>query len=165
MKTISVNIFTFDELSDKAKEVARDWYRSGGPDYDWWEYAYGDAKTIGLKITGFDLRGLCEGSLIGTALETIRLIKKNHGKDCETYKTALRYEPTLRETLAKMEAENSGLIEEEAHENTVHEFLLDLCEDYRIILEKELEYLQSNESVDENIRLNEYEFLESGKRS
>ena len=45
------------------------------------------------------------------------------------------------------------------------EFLLSLCEDYRIMFNKEIEYQESNEYVDENIRINEYEFTKEGLRS
>lgn len=54
MRTESINIYTFDELSDKAKEKAIQWYRGSGLDYEWWCYVYEDAKTIaslmGIKI-------------------------------------------------------------------------------------------------------------------
>ena len=44
-------------------------------------------------------------------------------------------------------------------------FLYALREDYRITLQKELEYMQSTEQIEETIRANEYEFTEEGKRS
>lgn len=162
MRTIETKVYTFDELTDSAKEKARDWYRQGGLDYEWWDTTYEDAEMIGLKISGFDLRGLCDGEFIGTALETVNKIKENHGDTCETYKTAIRYEQSLRDTLFASEKDTATLEDDDAYENSVHEFLLDLLEDYRIILEKELEYIISAESVDENIRANEYEFTENG---
>lgn len=38
--------FTFDQLDDRAKERARDWYRDGALDYDWWDSVYDDAAII-----------------------------------------------------------------------------------------------------------------------
>ena len=38
-------VYQFDELSDSAKEKARDWYRLGAMDYEWWDYVYEDAIT------------------------------------------------------------------------------------------------------------------------
>ena len=38
-------VFFFDELEDDAKEKARDWYRSGALDYEWWDAVYEDAIT------------------------------------------------------------------------------------------------------------------------
>lgn len=40
----------FAELSDKAKERARETQRMSALSYDWWEYAYEDAKRIGALI-------------------------------------------------------------------------------------------------------------------
>lgn len=44
MRTIEKTVFTFDELSDEAKENARDWYRTGN-DFDA-EFVIEDAATI-----------------------------------------------------------------------------------------------------------------------
>lgn len=47
-------VFTYDELSDKAKEKARDWFRESNCDYEWFEYVYEDADNI-AKILGIEL--------------------------------------------------------------------------------------------------------------
>jgi len=44
-----------------------------------------------------------------------------------------------------------------------NEFLLAICEDYRIILTKEYEYLTSEESIIETIAANNYDFTADGK--
>lgn len=54
-KAISTTVYTFEELSDKAKERARDWYLAGGFDYDWWDCTFEDAYTIAALI-GLDIR-------------------------------------------------------------------------------------------------------------
>lgn len=54
MRTKTINLYQFDELDDRAKERARDWYRAGGFDYEWWDYIYDDANTIAAAL-GFDL--------------------------------------------------------------------------------------------------------------
>lgn len=46
--------YTFDELSDAAKEKAREWYRNGQLDYDWWEFVYEQADTA-AKHLGIDI--------------------------------------------------------------------------------------------------------------
>lgn len=51
---IETTIFTFDELSDAAKECAREWYRNGNLDYDWWDCTYEDFSTI-CEILGVEL--------------------------------------------------------------------------------------------------------------
>lgn len=51
---IERTLFKFEELSDEAKEVARDWYREGD-DYSFdQEYVYEDASRMG-KLMGIDL--------------------------------------------------------------------------------------------------------------
>jgi hypothetical protein len=41
----------FDQLSDRAKDRARDKYREGDyPGYDWWDYTYEDAVSMGNMI-------------------------------------------------------------------------------------------------------------------
>lgn len=47
-------IYTFDELSDAAKEKAREWYRNGQLDYDWWDSVYEQADTA-AKHLGIDI--------------------------------------------------------------------------------------------------------------
>ena len=56
MRTIETTVYKFAELSDKAKEKARDWYRQGCcDDSSWYESVYEDAATI-ADIIGIDLR-------------------------------------------------------------------------------------------------------------
>lgn len=47
-------VYTFDELSDSAKEKARDNYRTNNLDYDWWDSVYEMAETaadlLGISI-------------------------------------------------------------------------------------------------------------------
>lgn len=47
-------LYKFDELSDTAKEKAREWFRRDYPDYDWWESVYEQADTA-AKHLGIDI--------------------------------------------------------------------------------------------------------------
>jgi len=61
---MEANVYTFDEegeeggdipfaqLDDDAKETARDWYRSDGFDYQWWDHIY-EEWTAELEDMGF----------------------------------------------------------------------------------------------------------------
>lgn len=40
-ETICTTVYRFDELSDGAKEKARDWYRALGPHDERWDAVYG----------------------------------------------------------------------------------------------------------------------------
>ena len=66
--------FKFSELSDKAKQKARDTYRGHGPGYDWWDVVYEDAVTV--------------GALIG--IEINQTIEKNR-KDQEYTETSINF--------------------------------------------------------------------------
>jgi len=50
----TTDVYTFDELSDSAKEKAREWYREGGFSYDWWDACYetadNAANLLGITI-------------------------------------------------------------------------------------------------------------------
>ena len=55
MRTVEQKVYKFDELSDTAKEVARDWWRQGALTDDWWDFVYDDAAQI-AELIGIDLR-------------------------------------------------------------------------------------------------------------
>lgn len=55
MKNITVQAYTFSELSDKAKDKARQYHHDAYmSDGHWYEYVLDDAKEVG-KILGFDI--------------------------------------------------------------------------------------------------------------
>jgi len=175
VKTIHTDVFAFDDLDDKAKDVARDWYREGSLDYDWWDPTYEDAETIGLRIKSFELdRGrhaTGEFKYFGGAEQCAGLILENHGEDCETYKTAKQYLADLAKLNTEIEAvdgDDETNVEYELWQDKRgelnDEFLNSLLEDYSIMLQHEYEYLLSDEAVDDAIRANEYTFTEQGKR-
>ena len=37
---ICTTVYQFPELSDAAKEKAREWYRTDHPDWEWWDGVY-----------------------------------------------------------------------------------------------------------------------------
>lgn len=166
MKIIETKVYTFDELSDSAKEKARDWYRNGCLDYEWWDSIFDDAKRIGLQIESFGLdrdRHAC-GKFIASAEECAHKIEDEHGDSCETYKTAKSYLAD-RDRLIAVDGEDESEHDlDRALDSLDDEFLKSLLEDYAIVLQNEYEYLLSDESVDESILCNEYTFTEDGKR-
>lgn len=53
----SETVYYFDELSDKAKGKARDWYREGALDHEWWDSTYEDAKQC-FSFLGYDTKDM-----------------------------------------------------------------------------------------------------------
>jgi len=162
MKTKTINIYSFNELSEEAKKTAIEKLYDINVNHDWWEFTYEDAKNIGLKITSFDLdrNRHAKGELILSFAEVIANILKDHGETCDTYKTAEKYmewwQPVFNKYMETEEGEEELMEIEE-------DFLKDLLEDYSIILQREYEYLTSEEAIIETIEANEYEFTEGGK--
>ena len=183
MRIIETKVYTFNELSDEAKQHAIESLYDLNVDHEWWENVYEDAENVGLKIEGFDIgRGQdCTGHFIGSAWDTANEILKGHGPDCETFKTATDYMAEYKRLeveqcqdeadrlclpveydLYLTRAEYLYYQDEIDTEDIDAEFLRSLLEDYRIMLQKEYEYLTSEEAIIECIDANEYEFTAEG---
>ena len=164
MRIIETKVYKFDELPEDIKEKAIENLYDINVDYEWWQFIYEDAEQIGLEITEFDIdrASYCKGKFTLSAEEVAANIIKDHGKDCETFKTASSYlkehDPIFSEYF---NTEDSKL--EDKLLELEDEFLKSLCEDYRIILSNEYEYLTSKEAIIETIKCNNYEFTEYGE--
>jgi len=172
MRIKETKVYPFGELSDEAKEkaVSELWDINAYP--EWWQSIYEDAETVKLKLTEFEIdRGsYCRGEFIEYAKDTANAIIENHGPDCETYKTAQKYV----EDSAKLYMKYPVILDDEGFDDNEHErdieqieiddeFLKSILEDYRVMLQKEYEYLSSEAAIIETIEANEYEFTEDGK--
>lgn len=169
MRTATINYYTFNELSDRAKETARNWWRQHALDYDWWDSIYEDAAQVGIKITGFDTGRSCEidGDFTGTPEETANKILAEHGESTDTAAEARHYLKTLGEFMATAEKDEYSELAtyalEADREDIDKEFLRALLEEYLVMLRSEYEYQYSEECVDELLVANDYEFTEDGK--
>lgn len=52
---VATKVYRLDELSDDAKVKARDWYREGALDHDWYEFVFEDFERI-CAIVGVELK-------------------------------------------------------------------------------------------------------------
>lgn len=162
MRKVTVKVYQYDELNDKAKERARGWFLQGRDNRDAFDNIVEDAKQVGLLITELYQHRANEGGFEVGPMDTIDRILANHGDICETYKTATRYKERLGYFSEDDDDETS--VEYENYQNAKREFLHDLLEDYRVMCDKEVEYQQSEEYVSEMMKANEYEFTEDGRR-
>lgn len=174
MRTVETKLFSFDELSDEAKEKAISSLYDINVDYDWWDCTYEDAANIGLKITSFDLdrNKHAKGKFIEDADYCARKIIAEHGNSCETYKLAKNYFAEYNDLVTKysdgiqtdkVAEDNEYDFDQEADE-LADEFLKNLLAEYANILQQECDYLQSEKAIIETIEANEYEFTEDGNR-
>lgn len=181
-------VFTFDELSDHAKEKARDWYREGGFDYDWWDAIFDDSRTIGtilgfviddrrggIAFSGFSSQG--DGaSFTGSwcaPKAPVKTMKAYAPADEKLHKLA-RDAWAIVQRMTKDERADSFAVYRSGREvhpgcmECEHVGVKELARDfahwiYRS-LEREWDYMNSNEQVDESILANEYTFTEEGRR-
>jgi hypothetical protein len=169
MRTIETKVYSFNELSEAAKENAVNRLCTINTDYGWWESTYEDAHTIGLNIKEFALDGYrhAQGEFNLSAAEVAQNILNEHGEQCETYKTASSFLEGFNPKFAEYMDESSEHYESKEREDELQEleddFLNSLLEDYASILQREYEYQTSKEAIIETILANEYEFTENGK--
>jgi len=55
MRTIETKVYKFDELSETAKQAARDEFRKNGFGFDWWDSTYEDAEQV-AEVLGIDIK-------------------------------------------------------------------------------------------------------------
>ena len=166
-------VYRFEELSEEVQEETLARYFDLNVSFEWWENVCEDAKTIGVGIESFDLdRGSdCRGKFLQDELDVAENVLKDHGKDCETYTDA--YEFVWDMAVAENEyrtdmqgADDENQVEFDAYyqrPELLSDFQDTIFEDYRIILQKEYDYLTSEEAIRETIDANEYEFTEDGR--
>ena len=168
-ETTTKTWYSFDELSDEAKEYAVRDFCDINVSHEWWESIYDDAKNVGIKIMGFDIdRGnYIETRLIHDIDFTVHVILKNHGEETDTHKLAKQYDTDKTQLLEKYAAEIS---EEDFYDfdndldDQDAEFTRAIGEEYLTLLRQEYEYLTSEEAIIETIQANDYEFDENGNR-
>jgi len=63
MRTQTVSLYTFNELSETAKEKAREWYRNNCLDYEWYDLTIDEWKEfgamLGIEIDNIYFSGFC----------------------------------------------------------------------------------------------------------
>jgi hypothetical protein len=165
MRTVRTKVYKFNELSEDAKQTAIEQFSDINVQDYWWENTYEDAAMMGLKINSFNIdRGsYCKGDFTMSAESVAYAIIENHGKDCDTYKTAKEFLIQLESFNTLEDGDEEGDYDNEIEE-LEEEFEKSLLEDYRIILQKDYEYHTSKEAIIETIEANEYEFYANGKQ-
>lgn len=205
MRTIELEVFKFDELSDKAKEKARDWYRQAGM-FDA-EFVYEDAARM-ARLMGIDLErtrvtlmggghaykptiywsgfssqgdGCCWEGVYEYAKGAVKAIKAEYN-DEELIRIAKGLQDVQRKHFYKLTASSvhrghyyhSGCMQVEVRhsedeyrdigdaEGEVTQLLRDFADWIYEQLEAEWDYQNSDETVDENMVCNSYEFYADG---
>lgn len=142
MKTITINLYTLDELSPEAKKKAMESLYDINVRYEWWDGVYQDANNAGIKIKGFQTGRGGEVSLqmVANPMVTARYILNNWGEDTEGFTCSKKY----------------------LDDELLPEYEDALMDVYLVMLENEYEYLLSDYAIEENVLANEYLFTEDG---
>lgn len=195
MEIIQTEVYTFDELSDGAKEKARDWWREAALHDAWWEGVFDDAKTIaalfGLDIervffSGFSSQGdgACFEGDYRYKKGGLAAVKAYAPLDTELHRIVKALQETQRRAFYKLTAtakhrghyNHSGCMAIDAYHvddqwrdidslaEGIKESMRDFADWIYRQLEREYEYQNSDEQVDDIIRANQCTFTENGKR-
>ena len=167
-RQITTTIYKFSELNEDAKQKAIEKFSDINVDYNWWKWTYEDAERIGLKITGFDIDrgGYCDGEFTLTASEVAQNVLNQHFETCGTCNTAKEFmkdwQPVFSNYMDETHEDYESGESEDKLMELEEDFKKSLCEDYRIILQREYEYLTSEAAIIDTIEANGYEFTEDG---
>jgi len=149
MRQAITDVYLFSELPEDIQNKIISNSTHINVNDEWWDGTYEDAKNVGLNITGFDLgRGYrVDGEFIGTARETANKIITEHGKDCDTYKTAQEF--ILRDD--KFNTVQGMDRDDYTSEDSDNEFLKDILRTYWFMLQGDYEYQTSDQSIKETL--------------
>lgn len=167
METHEYKTYKYEELSEQAKEKAFNQLCDINVGDEWWDCLYEDAKIIGLDISAFDIdrRRSIEAEFTEDACYSAYKILENHGEDCETTKLAQKFISDRDAVVEKFSTHGHRPEDMDDELDQLEEdFLYNLKEEYLSMLSKEYDYLTSREAVEETIKINEYDFLEDGRR-
>lgn len=205
----------FAELDARAKDKAREWYRDGALDNDWWDFVFDDAVIV-LGYLGFDATGAVKtksgclegiptiqfcgfgsqgdgasfaghwsaarvdlGKLLehapqdealrGIGTRTVALVLRWPQATCKIIRISYHalHSGTMACTDVELfpDAEDTGYNDDTAiaFEEDVLTLARELADWIYAQLEQEHDYRMSNESVDDGIEANGYEFDEDGQ--
>lgn len=191
MKTIELKLYSFNELSDEAKEKAISEWLSGGGSYDFYyseriaSYRkameiYNQLKSIENEISGSRLVAYIENNFSNLWRNKNRISKHKDGKFKNCY-YSYKYDCLKFRVSRIFETNNidncplTGVCYDIDFMEPIINFMknpsskitnIDLCEDmpsYESIYDMDIEYMSSYEYVSEHFEANDYEFTEDGK--
>lgn len=159
--TREYDVYKFNELPEDIKQKVIANNHDINTDYNWWESIYEDASHIGLKTTEFDLsyRQSISTDPMDSCENIAKLIMKEHGIECETYKIAEKYLTafnSLRDNHPNDDDYDTAL------EALDEQFITEISRQYWLTLRQEYEYRTSDEAISDTLIANECEFLANG---
>jgi hypothetical protein len=165
MEIIETKVYEFDELSEEAKESAREWYRSGNDYYflseQMDEKLHELLKKNKIKCDNPKINyslSYCQGD--GAMFEgTIKW--KSY---TATIKQSGHYYHYNSKDISTLESIKTGKYASDEVEQEFEELYVKICKELANYGYECIEYENSDASVDETIRANGYTFTETGTR-
>jgi hypothetical protein len=156
METIEINLYAFDELSDEAKERAREWWRES-LDYPWWSEAHESIRAF-LDHFGVEMRDWSMGE------RGRDYIKTNANKGNFRGRKLRDYSRDYMPTGYCLDCDLWGTFHDEweATSDPMYAFQQAL-EAALSAIASDVEYQFTDEAVDESLRINSYQFTEDGR--
>lgn len=156
METIELTLYEFDELDDKAKEKAREWYRDG-LEYPWFSESIDSIRAF---CNHFNV-GLLDWSLGSYDNDYIKTDATNANfRGVKLADIDRDYMPTGYCTDCDLWHEFHDQFKRTG--DAKHAFEQALQAALRAI-QRDIDYQYTDESVDDALIANEYKFLKSGK--
>lgn len=156
MKVIEINVYSFDELDDKAKERAREWYRHG-MDFHWSDESIGSIKAFcehfGTRLTNWSVGAYAPYSFDVDAPASLFRGLKLRDVDRDAMPTGYCLDSSLWFTF--YDTFKATGCASKAFEAALDEAFKDWRTD--------MEWQMSDEYIDEHMMINEYQFTENGK--
>lgn len=155
MRTETINVCSFDELSDEAKERARSRYRENF-DYPWWSDVQSSLKAFcdefGVSVLDYSIGDARREFIRTDATNANFKGMKIKNFDRESMPTGFCFDSDLRYTFADVFSKHGDALG--AFNDALEAFMRSVRND--------VEYQYSDEAVDESIRCNGFEFTENG---
>jgi len=189
MRTETINIYKFEELSDTAKEKARDWFKEIADDSDLlgesvhdsikhkltfledtkavWQLAYCQSDHFDFTHADIDLAAFMKHAKIAGKYRTIYNAAKNGNAWAELDYTHTGCSNGYSSIDVNINIDNySEKIGNQLFEldRLLTEAIRDIEREAYKYLRAEHEYQTADAQVDENIMCNGYEFTENGER-
>ena len=156
MRTVTVELYKFSELSDDAKEIARSDYRQH-VDYPWFDDALKSIKAFcdefGVIIKDYEIGAFSPSCLTTDATnENFRRVKLK-SIDRDNMPTGYCLDCILWQTFHDQFKRTGDALY--AFNDAIDDAVRDIVND--------AEWHYSDESIDEILEINEYDFTENGK--
>ena len=155
MEVIEIEVFTFDELDEEAKERARTWYRDG-LEYPWFSESIGSIRAFcnhfNVGLLDWNLGGYDDYIKTDATNANFRGVKLAD-IDRDQMPTGYCLDPGLWYEFHDQfkRTGNAKYAFEQALEAALS------------AIRRDIDYQYSDAAVDENMTANEYKFLKSGK--